>query len=114
MILLETYSIAMFKNGFLLDESNQRYHNSNAPIFSLNKNFGIPDWHKEAVYDYKTWKIITSPEDMGTYNYYSPLTDSDLHKEFDTTVFIWWNSEDDTTNIAERVLKILKLQNLQR
>jgi hypothetical protein len=104
--LPNTYQEAIDEGWILLAESKSVYHNSNAPTFSFNKKFISKDWHKEAVYDYDTWKLITSAEDMWTYNYYSPLTDDKLHAIYDVKpYFDFWNSELDKTTEIERYLK---------
>lgn len=87
----------------LLNRTKSVFHNSNAPFWEFNYKFISPDGHKEAVYHYKTGEIITSPEDMWTYNFISP--DNELwHAVLDVfPYFLYWNSSDDSINIYDKL-----------
>lgn len=91
----------------LLNRTKSVFHNSNAPFWEFNYKFISPDGHKEAVYHYKTGEIITSPEDMWTYNFYSPLDSPWNHISKEVSDYILhWNSLDDPTTKIERIAKL--------
>jgi len=94
----------------LLSQSESVWHSYNIPVFEFNSKYISKDWHREAVYHYKTWKIVMEAENMWTYNYYDPISEPWLHYKYDVKpYFDYWNSENDTTNIAERYLKSSKI-----
>ncbi|NVP17678.1 hypothetical protein HUU51_03085 [Candidatus Gracilibacteria bacterium] len=103
--------IDAIKNGWrLLSQSESVWHSYNTPTFEFNTKYISKDGHREAVYHYKTGKLVLEAENMGTYNYYDPITESDLHKEYDVKpYFDYGNSENDKTSKLERITMTAKV-----
>lgn len=94
----------------LLNEYQTAYHNSNSPIFDFNKKYISKDWYKEIVFDYATWVKVVSDEDMWSYNYFNPNINPLEHFIYDTIpYFLYWNSYNDETTKADRILKTFNL-----
>lgn len=62
------------------------------------------DGHYEVIYNIKTGEKVTDPRDIGTYNYYNPVTNGVMHGLVDVVPWlIWGNSEEDSTTVIERL-----------
>jgi hypothetical protein len=69
-----------------------------------NVKFISSTWKKEVIYN-SLDNIVTSDENMGTYNFYDPRTNAAAHYEYDVKpYYIWWNSLNDTTGFLSRRL----------
>ncbi|MCH2188406.1 DUF6531 domain-containing protein [Candidatus Gracilibacteria bacterium] len=107
--LPETQQEAYDMKWIYLNQSKSIYHSFGTPTFEFNKKYISPDGHREVVFDYKTGERDNSPENMGTYNYYSPITHPKLHKEYDVDpYFEWGNTAEDSTSVIERYSKTTK------
>lgn len=91
------------KEGWtLLNESESVFHSFGAPKWKYNTKFISSDGHREAVYHYETWNLITDPRDMWTYNYYPP-SDWINHFRYDIVPYYqFWNDYWDTTTEIQR------------
>ena len=103
--LPETYSDAIKQKWILLDESESVFHSFWNPEWKINYKFISNDWHREAVYHYKTWELITTPENMWTYNYYPPSEEIN-HFLYDIKPYYeYWNSISDYTTETQRQMR---------
>ena len=85
------------------------FHTWWTPIFWINDKFISKDGEKEVVFNYKTGERDDSDENMGTYNFFNPLTDPDNHEKYDVNpYFEWWNSDNDTTSVIDRYKKVFR------
>ncbi|MCR4691244.1 MAG: hypothetical protein K5739_07865 [Lachnospiraceae bacterium] len=68
-----------------------------------NEKWVSPDGKYEVIFD-SSGRIVTAPEDTGTYNYASPIDDPVGHVFQDIIPWIrWGNSEDDSTTPGQRL-----------
>jgi len=105
-----TITEAFDEEWIFLMEGKSVYHSYWTPTFEFHKKFISPDGHREAVYHYETGELVTDPRNMWTYNYFNPITDPWLHKQYDVDpYFDWWNSHNDTTTRIERYSKSAKI-----
>lgn len=79
-------------------------HQFSAKEYGDNLKIITKDGYYEAIYDKNSGNMITDPRDIGTYNYAHPDNDPIGHAILDVVPWIiWGNSEQDTTNIFQRV-----------
>jgi RHS repeat-associated protein len=82
--------------------SKNIYHNQGSETWNIK--FVSSDWHKEVVYD-KNGDIVTSDENLWTYNFFSPNTEEEkyLHWEYDVKPYhLWGNTPNDKTSAISR------------
>ena len=92
------------------DDVNLYAYVGNNGVMFVDRSGLSKDWYKEIVFDYATWVKVVSDEDMWSYNYFNPNINPLEHFIYDTIpYFLYWNSYNDETTKADRILKTFNL-----
>ena len=95
------------KNGWASEIAT--YHQFTATENGENIKYISPDGHREVIFDYTEKNIVTTPEDMGTYNYFDPKSNPLGHIIADVIPwYIYGNSPNDTTTFKDRVMIVFE------
>ena len=97
------YTEDVLKDNYITDVP-ANCHQFSAENYGDHIKIMTADGRYEEIYNKNTGDLITDPRDIGTYNYCHPITNPIGHFFADVLPWILWgNSEDDSTNIFERV-----------
>ncbi len=90
-----------------MSEGKDSYHEQGTAINydpGMNDKFVSLDGKHESVYNRESGQKITDPVNQGTYNRADPNSDPIGHFFQDMVpYYMWGNSEDDPTNVLERI-----------
>jgi len=61
-------------------------------VWWIERKFVSPNWHREIIF-YKNSEKLTNDKYIWTYNFYSPILNPGLHKDYDVDTYLeWWNT----------------------
>jgi hypothetical protein len=78
-----------------------------------NVKYVDPTGHMEVIFDHLGQRV-DDPKNMGTYNYYNPITDPAGHAIYDVVPYLFWgNIPDDPSTISHRIGLMFKANSVR-
>lgn len=106
ILLIIIFSASIFTIWLIL--SNTYEINQHNIWTSWNRVFVSKDGHNEVTYD-SNWKVVSDYTNMWSYNFKHYKNEPFGHFMYDTLPWLmWWNNENDRSNIIQRLTAFLK------